>query len=190
MRFQDWRGEIECTQIQKGKNNYNADGIIFDKDKDLELLLLESSGPLGTRDRHRRVFDHIKSAYGCYSMLVHILDKYPDADKSLIDVAKVLFVHSSVRVSYERIAKCSIPTKYDSCKLRNVIEFFWMVKELLHECVQGIEKLKESNDKNVWDTDYIRGTRLSSMLTASPYKPDKTISTTGLSDLDPVSISL
>ena len=91
--------KLKALKCDGKTKNYNADGVIFDKEKHLELLLLESSGHLGMRDRHRHVFDHIKGAYGCYSMLLHILDKYPHADKKLISSAKVLFVHSSAKGS-------------------------------------------------------------------------------------------
>ncbi|KAI9312682.1 hypothetical protein BX666DRAFT_1865730, partial [Dichotomocladium elegans] len=76
---------------------YNADGIVLAHTSKLEILLLEASGALGRSDRHRHVFDHVKGAYGCHAMIVRILEKYPYADKALIEKVQVLFVHISAR---------------------------------------------------------------------------------------------
>jgi hypothetical protein len=45
-------------------NYYNADGVILDKEFDVELVLLETSGPFGLNDINRETTDHIKAAYG------------------------------------------------------------------------------------------------------------------------------
>lgn len=42
---------------------YNADAILLDKELDLELAILETSGPFGLKDVKRETTNHIKAAY-------------------------------------------------------------------------------------------------------------------------------
>ncbi|KAI9310538.1 hypothetical protein BX666DRAFT_2006883 [Dichotomocladium elegans] len=201
-------GETQLKAL-KGKDGtkYNADGVVFTQTSKLEILLLEASGAMGTIDRRRHVFDHVKGAYGCHAMIVHILEKYPYADKSLIEKVQVIFVHTSARddkirvwvmkpqcmgriISFERVKSCTIPTgRTDITELKGVIEFFWLVKELLAESVNGIEALRKSNDDNILTTDLDRSASLKSFLNPTPMKPDKKLQCDGIVDLDPVSFT-
>lgn len=76
---------------------YNADGTVYINNSGLEILLLEASGPYGTRDKGRHVFDHIKGAFGCYSMLTKILSTYRNAEASLMEDIRVIFIHTSAK---------------------------------------------------------------------------------------------
>ncbi|CAO3596130.1 unnamed protein product [Absidia cylindrospora] len=62
-----------------------------------------ASGPLGTSDRRRHTYDHIKGAYGCHAMLYAILKKYPYADQELVNNLCVLFLHASGKDDYLRL---------------------------------------------------------------------------------------
>ncbi|SAM01889.1 hypothetical protein [Absidia glauca] len=76
---------------------YSADGSVSVKGSRLEILLFEASGPFKTRDRPRHTYDHIKGAYGCYSMINAILSKYPHADQDAMDDLSALFLHTSAK---------------------------------------------------------------------------------------------
>ncbi|KAF7732351.1 hypothetical protein EC973_005247 [Apophysomyces ossiformis] len=202
-------GETQLNALKmKNTPNYNADGVVFVQKSKLEVLLLEASGALGTADRHRHVFDHVKAAYGCHAMIVQILEKYPYADTSLIEQVQVLFVHTGGRddkirlwvmkpqfmgriISFERVKSCSIPVeRNDTSAFRDVIEFFWLVKQLLVQSVNAVEALRKSNDDNVFNTDFSPKESLASLLEPTPFKPDKSLSCGGIVDLDPVSFTL
>ncbi|SAM08711.1 hypothetical protein [Absidia glauca] len=168
--------------------NYNADGVVTDSQTGIDLLLLEASGALGTRDRNRHVFDHIK-------------------DVSLLESVFVLFVHSSGKdhfirlwvmkpssggtiISFERVAKVKIPLKNDDIMgLRSCINFFWLVKTLLSESLAAVKALKASNDDHVFDFTETPTPRASllTLLKPTPIKPAKSSHCDHIVDLDPIS---
>ncbi|SAM09639.1 hypothetical protein [Absidia glauca] len=159
---------LDATEsLVSSAGGYLADGKMFLKQSGLELLLLETSGPLGTRDKPRHVKDHIKGAYGCFAMLMAILKKYPYADKELMKDLRVLFIHSGATsnhlrlwvmkprldgnvVTFERMMKTSITTDSDDGQTTlQVIRFFWKVKGMLERSVAAINELRKSNNLNL-----------------------------------------
>ncbi|KAI8394265.1 uncharacterized protein BYT42DRAFT_487860 [Radiomyces spectabilis] len=88
-----WRDPFESNDGWK----YDADGTVFIPKSGLEPLLLEASGAYGTRDKSRHVFDHLKGAFGCYSMLAKILSTYQHADTSLMNDVRTIFIHTSAK---------------------------------------------------------------------------------------------
>lgn len=91
----DFKVGETLLKAMDGPKKYNADGTVYLKQAGIEILILEASGPYGTRDRSRHVFDHVKAAFGCFSMLKAILKRYPNADPSLLEEVRVLFLHAS-----------------------------------------------------------------------------------------------
>ncbi|KAI8338156.1 hypothetical protein BC941DRAFT_470151 [Chlamydoabsidia padenii] len=119
--------------------------VVITKENGLELLILEASGALKTRNKNRHVFDHIESAFGCHAMIRAILQKYPYGHHNLLEGISVTFVHSSAKddflqlwvmrprcggaiLSLECVAKVMIPLdQQDMIGVKNVNDFFWLV---------------------------------------------------------------
>lgn len=56
---------------------------------------MEASSPYGVKDLARHVFNHVKDAFGCYSMPQSISKKYEYADAKLLETLSVIFLHAS-----------------------------------------------------------------------------------------------
>ncbi|CAO3601437.1 unnamed protein product [Absidia cylindrospora] len=206
-------GETPLTAMKSLSSTmpgYSADGTVFLNDSGLEILLFEASGAHGTRDRSRHAYDHIKGAYGCYSMLNAILRKYPHADRNIMDDLRVLFLHSSGKddhirlwvmkpcysgtvLTFERIERATITTNFnDTQEAIGLIKFFWLVKGMLERSREAVQKLKHSNDMNhlmLEDTSELDHPELPSLLKPRPIKPAKgNKDCNGIADLDPISI--
>ncbi|CAO3601294.1 unnamed protein product [Absidia cylindrospora] len=195
----------------KTADHYLADGKIYLKNNGLELLLLEASGPFGKKNVPKHVSDHIKGAYGCYAMLMAILDKYKYADKHLMEDLRVLFVHAGSNgrsgtylrlwvmkpcmggntLSFERLAKARLTTDAgDNNTVLELIHFFWKVKGMMERCVQSIAILKESNDANCRKFMTLNGPKppvLTALLKPKPVKPSRP-PLKNIATLDPVSM--
>lgn len=74
-------------------NYYNADGILIDKSCDMELALLETTGPFGLKDITRETTDHVKAAYGLMAILHKVAYSYIYADADIFLKLKVYFIH-------------------------------------------------------------------------------------------------
>ncbi|KAI9025264.1 hypothetical protein CLU79DRAFT_744777 [Phycomyces nitens] len=213
MRCSSKVGETPLVAIKSLPSSlpgYSADRTVFLEDTGLEILLFEASGPLGTKDRRRHTYDHIKGAYGCYAMLLAILTKYPYADKDLVSDLCVLFLHASGKVdnnvrfwvmrpchhgsvlTFERMDKVSITTnRNDKREAIGLIKFFWQVKGMMERSRAAISKLKDSSDTNflmLQDEDADSDpTLLPSLLTPQPIEPKYDPDCEGIFNLDPVS---
>lgn len=89
---------VRCELVRRGlslSNFYNADGIIKYSKLNLELVLLETSGPFNKCSSNKKNTDHIKAAYGLLAMLNSIAYKYCYADVDLFKKLKVYFVHAA-----------------------------------------------------------------------------------------------
>lgn len=82
-------------QGRSSSHYYNADGIIFDDKLDLELGLLETSGPFNVDDPTRETNDFIKAAYRLMVMLHIIAYKYIYADADIFMRLEVCFIHAA-----------------------------------------------------------------------------------------------
>lgn len=74
---------------------YNADGLIIDDEYNVELVLLETSGPFGACNDNKETTDHIKAAYGLLAMLHTIAYRYNYADIELFKKLKISFIHAA-----------------------------------------------------------------------------------------------
>lgn len=95
-------GEVRLNAIKNEQarrqlnlsNHYNADGVIINNKLNLELVLLETSGPFGKCSSNKKNTDHIKAAYGLLAMLDSIAYNYCYADLELFKELKVYFIHA------------------------------------------------------------------------------------------------
>ncbi|CAO3588397.1 unnamed protein product [Absidia cylindrospora] len=90
-------------------------------------------------------------------------------------------------LSFERVAKCKIPLdSHDRTGIRNVINFFWLVKDALMKSQEAVTTLMESNDDNIFLSKST--TSLPKLLKPMPIKPSHDYMCDGIAQLDPVSI--
>lgn len=71
---------------------FKADGVV--KTNNIEICLLETSGPYGIQDRSRFGKDHVKGSFGALTFLRNILKKFYFASESTMHELRVLFVHA------------------------------------------------------------------------------------------------
>ncbi|KAG0175042.1 hypothetical protein DFQ28_002324 [Apophysomyces sp. BC1034] len=174
----------------QGAPNYNADGVVLMKEIDLGLLILETSGAYGTMNCHRHVFDHIKGAFGCYAMIVSILTKYKEANANLLEDISVNFIHTSAK---ERVVTYKLTLdSQDSAGIRDAIEFFWLVKDILMKSQRAVTSLMKSNNENSFDFELVTNSRtpLPTLLKPTLIKPNKGAVCDGIVDSDPISFTL
>ncbi|CAO3588598.1 unnamed protein product [Absidia cylindrospora] len=149
------------------KPTYLADGTVYIQSSGLEILLLEVSGHYGNIDITRNAYDHIKGAFGMYSMIKAILRQYPNADPSLLNQVTVLFLHASSRdksirlwqmkptttgelLLLERLCKGSISTDHtDVGAMVDLMQFFWAVKVSEDDLFQIRSDLTLSNSSTL-----------------------------------------
>lgn len=90
---------------EQNAHGYNADGILRLNDN-IEVLLLETSGPFGNNDKPREAFDHVKGAFGLQCMFRKILSKYHYSDVDIMKKLQVFLVHAQGRISLTSSFKC------------------------------------------------------------------------------------
>lgn len=93
-RLQAIKFELERRGLSLS-NYYNADGILLDKSCDMELALLETTGPFGLKNVTRETTDHVKAAYGLLAMLHKVAYSYIYADADIFLKLKVYFIHAA-----------------------------------------------------------------------------------------------
>lgn len=78
------------------KSQYKSDGLVkISNLKDLEILLLESSGHFSNSDKVKINLDHHKGIYGILAMLKCIADEYSFASVAKFSQVKVFFLHAA-----------------------------------------------------------------------------------------------
>ncbi|KAI9254904.1 hypothetical protein EDC94DRAFT_650773 [Helicostylum pulchrum] len=90
MRLNAVKNELARRQLSL-LNYYNADGVTNNK-LNIELVLLEASGPFGKCRRDKKNTDHINAAYGLISMLNGIVYNDCYAGLELFKKLKVYFI--------------------------------------------------------------------------------------------------
>lgn len=81
------------------KSQYKSDGLVKVSNlKDLEILLLESSGHFSNSDKVKINLDHHKGIYGILAMLKCIADEYSFASVAKFSQVKVFFLHAAGNV--------------------------------------------------------------------------------------------
>ncbi|KAG1449113.1 hypothetical protein G6F46_001409 [Rhizopus delemar] len=145
------------------KFQYKADGLIkLYGIKKLEILLLETSGPLNNADKVKINFDHHKGTFGSLALLKCIADEFSFASVEKFKKVKVFFVHAaesqiqlwSIRFEPEGIfdfwretffdIKPDFEDKLDA--LPRLISFCWTMKSLVQEAVDNIVALREEHN--------------------------------------------
>ncbi|KAL9549655.1 hypothetical protein MBANPS3_005113 [Mucor bainieri] len=145
-------------------NFYNADGILLDKEFDLEISILETSGPFALKDIKRETTDHIKAAYGLLAMLHRVAYLYEYADADTFKKLRVYFVHAAdtkIRVwsfglvseqlyVLERIGSAILPVDHiDSMQeFKDVTNMMWDLKTSIDLTHKQLEEIKKSHEAN------------------------------------------
>ncbi|KAI8081923.1 uncharacterized protein B0P05DRAFT_578882 [Gilbertella persicaria] len=147
---------------------YNADGILIDKDFDLELVILETTGPFGLKDVPRETTDHIKAAYGLLAMLHKVAYCYEYADADIFKKLKVYFVHAAEErlrlwsfglvqkelYIFNRVRSANLSLTHIGSKenFMDVTNLMWELKiniDNSHKILQDIKKNHEENKKAI-----------------------------------------
>ncbi|KAI7891202.1 uncharacterized protein EV154DRAFT_509002 [Mucor mucedo] len=148
---------------KEDNHSYPADGIIkLYGLKNIEIVLLETSGCFGSIDKLKIAFDHHKGLFGALAMLKSIADEFPMATVEAFQKCKVFFVHGtgeniclwSLRFEPKGpifelwledtlYIKPDIDDKLDA--LPRFLKFFWRMKCLLTESILGFAQLKKEH---------------------------------------------
>ncbi|SAM01888.1 hypothetical protein [Absidia glauca] len=99
--------------------------------------------------------------------------------------------HHGNILTFERMAREQITTdSTDKAKPMEMIKFFWLVKGMMERSIVAIERLRESNDRNMLLDCTSDDTRqlLPDLLKPRPIKPVKGPESKGVMSLDPVTI--
>ncbi|KAG1466888.1 hypothetical protein G6F56_004605 [Rhizopus delemar] len=176
--------QLKNIPLYKEDNySYLVDGIIkLYGLKNIEIVLLETSGCFGSIDKSKIAFDHHKGLFGALAMLKSIADEFPMATVETFQKCKVFFVHGageniylwSLRFEpkgpiYELwledtlYIKPDIDDKLDA--LPRFLNFFWGMKCLLTESILGFAQLKKEH------TEYLVNNRFNGVT------PSHTLST-------------
>ncbi|KAG1468825.1 hypothetical protein G6F56_003613 [Rhizopus delemar] len=184
---------------------YKSDGLIklFGL-KNLELLLLETSGHFSNTDKVKIKLDHHKGMYGILAMLKCIADDFPFASVEAFSRVKVFFIQAADKrlhlwsVSYKedglfdfwRESCLEILSDWDDrmMYLPQLIQFCWNAKRLLENSVDNIHNLKKEHQANSSDCIYNpeKYTRLSDIVNPVIIKLTKEEDSVGLGNLGPM----
>ncbi|KAG2235784.1 hypothetical protein INT48_001010 [Thamnidium elegans] len=150
---------------KEDNHSYLADGIIkLYGLKNIEILLLETSGCFGSTDKSKIAFDHHKGLFVALAILKSIADEFPMATVEAFQKCKVFFVHSAGENIYlwslrfepkgpifelwledMLYIKPGIDDKLDA--LPRFLKFFWGMKCLLTENISGFAQLKKEHNE-------------------------------------------
>ncbi|CAO3679486.1 unnamed protein product [Rhizopus stolonifer] len=187
------------------KSQYKTDGMIklFGL-KNLELLLLETSGHFSNRDNVKIKLDHHKGIYGILAMLKCIADKFTFASVEKFSRVKVFFLHAaetklhlwSVRYHPDglfdlwRESCLQIQPHFEDrvVFLPQLIKFCWNAKCLLVQAVNNIAEIK--NEHQEFSSKYRynpeTNTHLTSIINHVILKLTKEEDATGMGNLGPI----
>ncbi|KAG2203375.1 hypothetical protein INT47_010073 [Mucor saturninus] len=153
--------QLKNIPLYKDNHSYLADGIIkLHGLKNIEIVLLETSGCFGSIDKSKIAFDHHKGLFGDLAMLKSIADEFPMATVEAFQKCKVFFVHGAgkniyfwslrfepkglifeLRLKDTLYIKPDIDDKLDA--LPHFLKLFWDMKCLLTESILGFAQLKK-----------------------------------------------
>ncbi|KAI9248924.1 hypothetical protein BY458DRAFT_445593, partial [Sporodiniella umbellata] len=162
-RLQAIKFELERQGLSLS-NYYNADGILIDKTFDVELVLLETTGPFGLKDTTRETTDHVKAAYGLMAMLHKVAYSYIYADADIFLKLKVYFIHAAgekIRLwsfglvskelyAFYRIRSAVLPVNHADFKegLKGITNMMWELKTSIEYSHELLQEIKKSHEKN------------------------------------------
>ncbi|KAI8059692.1 hypothetical protein BDF21DRAFT_390190 [Thamnidium elegans] len=144
---------------------YNADGIISNIESEIEIAILETTGPLLQQNDPKETQDYIKAGYGLVAMLHVIGRKFHYGDFEIFKKIGSFFVQATptkIRIwrafmpaSKVYVISCigsvEVPTesKTSEEKLRKLIDLFWFLRQLINESYQAIDELQGSHIDNM-----------------------------------------
>ncbi|KAI8975323.1 hypothetical protein BDF20DRAFT_599579 [Mycotypha africana] len=94
----------DSGHLKDDRFQYNADGIIkLINVRNLELLLVETSGSYAKIDKAKSNFDHHKGTFGTLAMLKTIADEYNHAENGSLQVNKKGYTSSEITLGLEDV---------------------------------------------------------------------------------------
>ncbi|KAI7899312.1 uncharacterized protein BX663DRAFT_441561 [Cokeromyces recurvatus] len=148
---------------EEDNHSYLADGVIkLYGLKNIEILLLETSGCFGSTDKSKIAFDHHKGLFEVLAMLKSIADEFPMASVETFQKCKVFFTHGAGENTYlwslrfepkDPIFELWLEdTLYIKPDIDNKLEtlpcflnFFWGMKSRLTESILNFVQLKKEH---------------------------------------------
>ncbi|KAG2191653.1 hypothetical protein INT46_004425 [Mucor plumbeus] len=134
------------------------EGIISDIESEIEIAILETTGPLLQQNDPKETQDYIKAGYGLVAMLHAIGRKFHYGDFEIFKKIGSFFVQATptkIRIwrafmpaSKVYVTNCigsvEVPTesKTSEEKLRKLIDLFWFLRQLINESYQAIDELQ------------------------------------------------
>ncbi|CAO3612629.1 unnamed protein product [Mucor hiemalis] len=85
----------ELKLVNDHRHFYNADGILLNLHHNIEIAILETTGPLLFQNDHKEAQDYIKAGYGLVSMLHVIGRKFYYGDLDIFKRIGVFFVQAT-----------------------------------------------------------------------------------------------
>ncbi|KAI8876608.1 hypothetical protein K501DRAFT_300343, partial [Backusella circina FSU 941] len=151
--------------LNDNRHFYNADGIISNTDSEIEIAILETTGPLLQQNDPKETQDYIKAGYGLVAMLHVIGRKFHYGEFEIFKKIGSFFVQATptkIRIwrafmpaSKAYVINCigsvEVPTesKTSEEKLRKLIDLFWFLRQLINESYQAIDELQGSHIDNM-----------------------------------------
>ncbi|KAL9537076.1 hypothetical protein MBANPS3_012106 [Mucor bainieri] len=185
------------------KSQYKADGLIkLYQIKQLEILLLETSGSLGSTEKVKINFDHHKGVFGSLAMLKTIADEFSLASADLFQQLKVYFVHAAgneIHLWSVRFRKgdCYELWREDHLEIKTcfedkvgflpaLIQFYWNMKGLLENSVDSLVALREDHLRHQVESRYSApSSTLSNIVNPSILRLIQEEDSAGMSNLGP-----
>ncbi|KAI7905809.1 uncharacterized protein BX663DRAFT_500982 [Cokeromyces recurvatus] len=187
------------------RSQYKSDGLVKLLNlKDLELLLLETSGHFENNDKVKISLDHHKGVYGILAMLKCIADEYSFASVAKFSQVKVFFLHAAETKLHLWSMRYQPDGLFDLWRelclevkphfedraifLPQLIKFCWNTKCLLEQAVKNIIDIKKEHQENSSKFRYNPEsyTQLSSIVNPVIVKLTKEEDSTGMGDLGPM----
>ncbi|CAO3632099.1 unnamed protein product [Mucor fragilis] len=156
----------ELKLVDKDENShYNADGLILNSKYNLEIAIVETTGPFHHVNNSKETQDYIKAGYGLVSMLHHIGRRFSYGSFDIFTKIGVFFIqvtptklriwrmsmpHSKLYIK-NCIGSVEIPTKarHSEENLRKLVNLFWLMKQMISESYEAIDALESSHVSNM-----------------------------------------
>ncbi|KAI8346388.1 hypothetical protein EDC96DRAFT_521552 [Choanephora cucurbitarum] len=186
------------------KSQYKTDGLIqITSLKNLEFLLVETSGCFNNKDKIKLNFDHHKGLFGALSMLKCIADDYSFASVDCFTNVKVFFLNAAGNklylwgLSYKKEglfdlfleASLSVRPNYEDKEdyLPQLVQFCLIAKSSLQKSIENILVLKQKHCEAKASCRYSvkQVVNLSDLVSPIILKLTKEKDSTGMADLGP-----
>ncbi|CEG65882.1 hypothetical protein RMATCC62417_02569 [Rhizopus microsporus] len=122
---------------------YNADGVLWNKNHNLEVAIFETTGPFKQYNAPKETKDYVKSGYSLVAMLHVIGREYQYGSFGIFKQIGVFFVQATRSVGMPTHAQGSEES------IRQLVNLFWLLKTLVLETNQAMDSLRSSHVENM-----------------------------------------